>query len=248
MTIRCCFKLILFFILCIIFIIDCSLSTAGEPYTEEYAYEAIPTKDKGKDLKEFIEIRLIHSDQQIICNLKRRSSEAQEIIKIETSSDGKFHSATKDKIDNFGKYIHIAEIFRDEENVYVRQFSNGSLKTKEYSILRGKPLAVDASLLLLMRFFPFDKNMEWDVFMVDFSQSSISVRVVQADIENIVVPAGEFECYRMEVSVIFFIFRAKITYWITKKKPHFLVKHIGKRSPFTTSYTTSLVSVKPEVK
>src|SRR3972149_380272 len=100
MTIRHCFKLILF-ILCIVFILDCSLSTAGEPYTEEYAYEAIPAKDKRKDRKEFIEMRLVHSDQQIICNLQRRSSETQEIIKIETSSDGKFHSATKDKIDNF---------------------------------------------------------------------------------------------------------------------------------------------------
>lgn len=230
------------------FILECGLSTGEERYKEEYTYEAIPTKDKGEDRKEFIEMRLIHSDQQIICNLNRRSSEAQEIIKIETSTDGKFRSATKDMIDNFGKYIHIAGIFRDEEKVYVRQFSNGSPKTKEYSIPRGKPLAVDASLLLLMRVFPFDKNIEWDVFMVDFSQYSISVRVVQADIENIVVPAGEFECYRMEVIVKFFIFRAKIIYWITKKKPHFLVKHIGKRGPFTTSYTTSLVSVKPGVK
>ena len=77
--------------------------------------------------------------------------------------------------------------------------------------------------------------------MIDFSGTSVSVTVRQAGIENIAVPPGAFECYRIEVIVNIPLIRPKIIYWVTKDEPHFMVKHKGKRGPFTTSYATYLV-------
>jgi hypothetical protein len=102
-------------------------------------------------------------------------------------------------------------------------------------------MAVDASLLGMLRSFPFEKNKAWDLFMIDFSQRSIRVTVRQSAIDTIEVPAGKFECYRMEVTINLFLFHPKITYWISKQEPHFLVKHHGKRGPFTPTYDTALV-------
>jgi len=79
--------------------------------------------------------------------------------------------------------------------------------------------------------------------MVDFSGYAIQVTVRQAAIEKVVVPAGEFECYRIEVVVDIPIFHPKVTYWLSVRKPNFLVKHQGKKGPFTPSYVTSLGSM-----
>jgi hypothetical protein len=78
--------------------------------------------------------------------------------------------------------------------------------------------------------------------MVDFSGYSIPVAVRQSGIENIIVPAGKFECYRMQVVVGLPIIKPTLIYWLTTDEPHFLVKNIGKRGPFTSAYVTSLVS------
>ncbi len=104
------------------------------------------------------------------------------------------------------------------------------------------PFAVDGSLLVLLRSFPFSQGKEWNVFMVDFSGYAITVTIRQAGIEKVAVPAGEFECYRIEVVVDIPIFHPKVTYWLSARKPNFLVKHQGKKGPFTPSYITSLVS------
>ena len=114
-----------------------------------------------------------------------------------------------------------------------------------YDVPQDRRLAVDASLLVLLRSFPYGENKEWRIFMVDFSQHSVSVLVRQSSVERVLVPAGEFECYRMEVIVDLFLFHPTITYWISKETPHFLVKHQGKRGPFTPSYVTSLLSKEP---
>jgi hypothetical protein len=96
--------------------------------------------------------------------------------------------------------------------------------------------------LCRVRSFPFDKPREWRVFMVDFSNNKVTVTVRQTGVEKVTVPAGEFECNRIEVVVELFIIRPKITYWISRESPHFLVKHQGKKGPFTPTYVTDLVS------
>jgi hypothetical protein len=127
--------------------------------------------------------------------------------------------------------------------VYAKRRSGRGHKTREFDLPENKILAVDGSLLLLLRSFLFDQNREWKLFLIDFSQHSVSGTVRQAGVEIIRVKAGEFECYRMEVVIHAFVFRPKITYWITKMEPHFLVKHRGKIGPFTKTYITQLVSI-----
>ncbi len=218
-------------------------STAEEFLKEKYTYEAVPKGSEREDRKEFIEMEFIHSFERIFFTSKKVISDTQEIIKLKMLSDGNFLSGTKNIIDNHGKNIRIAEILKNNQKVYVERNIRGKKKIKEYILTRDKPLAVDASLLILLRSFPFGKAISWNVFMVDFSQHSITVTVHNAGVETISVRAGTFECYRMEVIVNLFIFHPKITYWITKSKPHFMVKHMGKRGPFTPSYITSLVSI-----
>ena len=77
--------------------------------------------------------------------------------------------------------------------------------------------------------------------MVDFSQHSVTVAIRNTGVETVTVQAGAFECYQMEGIVNFFIIHNKNTYLISKNKPHILVKHIGKRGPFTSFYATELV-------
>jgi hypothetical protein len=133
-------------------------------------------------------------------------------------------------------------IWRDQQKVVVERGTESGIKTKEHRLPRDKELAVDGSLLALLRFFPFDTGKKWDLFMVDFSGYSITVTVSQEGREKITVPAGEFECYRLVVVVNLPLLKPKITYWLRTRKPNFLVKHVGKRGPFTPSYTTFLVS------
>jgi hypothetical protein len=58
----------------------------------------------------------------------------------------------------------------------------------------------------------------------------------------IAVPVGTFACYRMEVIVGISLLRPRVIYWVTKDAPHFLVKNVGKRGPFTDTYITTLIS------
>lgn len=228
-----------------LFIYFCSFNfaSAEEFLKEKYTYEAVPKGSEREDQKEFIEMEFIHFVERIFFTSTKVASDTQEIIKLEMLSDGSFLSGIKNIVDNQGKNIRIAKISRNNKKVYIERIIRGKKKIKEYMLPQDKPLAVDASLLILLRSFPFDKDISWKVFMVDFSQHNITVRVRQAGVEKVVVQAGEFECYRIEVIVNLFIYHPKIIYWITKKKPHFLVKHSGKRGPFTPSYITSLISV-----
>jgi hypothetical protein len=140
------------------------------------------------------------------------------------------------------KSVSRERIWRDRNTVFVERATEGEMKRKEHRLRPDRELAVDGSLLALLRFFPFGEEKVWNLFMVDFSGYSISVMVQQEGGEKITVPAGEFECYRLVLVVNIPILKPRITYWLWTQKPHFLVKHQGKRGPFTPSYTTSLVS------
>lgn len=208
---------------------------------EKYTYEASP-KGKEKTKIEIIEMEFVHSSQQTRCNQKILRPDGQEVIKIEMLPDGSFLSGTKYFMNENRKTIRTVRIVRENGKVSVERHLEEKTEGKDIKLPIDKVLAVDASLLVLMRNFPFDQGSQWDVFMVDFSRQSVSVSIRQDGVEEVLVPSGEFECYRMEVVVKVFIFRPKIIFWITKTPPHFLVKHTGKRGPFTPEYITSLVS------
>jgi hypothetical protein len=134
------------------------------------------------------------------------------------------------------------KIWRGRHRVVVERLTEGGIRRKEHRVPLGKELAVDGSLLALLRFFPFDEGKNWNLFMVDFSGYSVTVTILQEGREKIAVPAGEFECYRLATVVNIPVLKPRITYWLSTRKPNFMVKHQGKRGPFTSSYTTSLIS------
>ncbi len=240
------------FIVCILFYILSACLLSGEAKghgekssqgKERYRYEAVPVKSQDASKTKSIEINIDYTGSQTIFIMKSISSKEVEYITIELNAEGNFASGARSVTDISGKSKFEGSMWRKQETVYARRGSGREQKTREFELPKNKDLAVDGSLLLLLRSFPFDRGIEWKLFFIDFSQQSVSGSVSQAGVENIRVKAGEFECYRMEVIIHAFIFRPKITYWITKMEPHFLVKHRGKIGPFTKTYLTQLVSI-----
>jgi hypothetical protein len=217
----------------------------GGTSQEKYTYEAYPVHGDKDSKKEIIEMEFIHSDDGLKHLSRAGRSDGEERIRIEMKEDGTFISALRETSGSAGQRISTARIWTDDRKVYAETKSMGNVTIETYDVPQDRRLAVDASLLVLLRSFPYGENKEWRVFMVDFSQHSVSVLVRQSSVERVLVPAGGFECYRMEVIVDLILFHPTITYWISKEMPHFLVKHQGKRGPFTPSYLTSLLSKEP---
>lgn len=210
---------------------------------ERYRYEAVPEGSREVSRKKSIDMNINRTDSQTIFTMKSVSAKEVEYIRLELDVDSNFVSGIRNVTHPSGKPKFGGSIWRKQQTVYVKRVSGRNQKIREYDLPENKPFVVDGSLLLLLRSFPFDQNREWKLFMVDFSQNSVSGVIRQAGMETIRVKAGEFECYRMELIVHAFIFRPKITYWISKMEPHFLVKHRGKIGPFTRAYITQLISI-----
>jgi len=209
---------------------------------ERYRYEAVPIGGEA-DKKESTEITLIDEGRGVEYISKIISPEDLEEITIHIDRDGRFISGLRTTSSRQNEKLQRERVWIADHKVYVERGTGEEKKRKEHALPQDMPFAVDGSLLVLLRSFPFNESKEWTVFMVDFSGYAIQATVRQAGIEKVVVPAGKFECYRIEVVVDIPIFHPKVTYWLSVPKPHFLVKHQGKKGPFTPSYITSLVSL-----
>jgi hypothetical protein len=207
---------------------------------EEYRYISFPT---GGDAarRETIEMKIVSLDQIVRYETKSSASSAMEEIWIYTDPAGRLASASR-KWSSDGRE-KADRIWRENRTAYLQQSLREGKAARAFDIPPGKDLAVDGSLLLFFRSFPFDTGEARSVFMLDFSGASVTVTVRHGGSETITVPAGRFDCYRMEVIVELPLLHPKITYWITKRRPHFMVRSVGQRGPFTSSYVTSLVSV-----
>jgi len=210
---------------------------------ERYRYEAVPIGG-GAEKKESTEITLIDEGPGVAYISKTVSPEDIEKITIHMDRDGRFISGLRTTSSPQNERLQQERVWIAGHKAYVEKGAGEEKKRKEHALPQDLPFAVDGSLLVLLRSFPFNESKKWTVFMVDFSGYAIQVTVRQAAVERVVVPAGEFECYRMEVVVDIPIFHPKVTYWLSVPKPHYLVKHQGRKGPFTPSYVTSLVSTK----
>jgi hypothetical protein len=208
-------------------------------YAEKYLYEALPVGgDAGK--KESVEMEVLYNARNITYHSKISSSRSREEIRIETDREGQFISGTRQVLSYEKDLPAEQKIWREKDKIFLQ--GNGSGKLRTYNLTEDRGFAVDGSLLLLLRFFPFESGQTWKIFMVDFAGYAITVEVHLAGTEVITVPAGTFECYRMEVIVEIPLLHPRILYWVTKDAPHFLVKNVGKRGPFTDTYVTTLIS------
>lgn len=229
----------LILMMCVIFFSGYAMASGKERvHAEKYLYEAVPTSgDAGK--KETVEMEMLHDGENIHYHTKISSLTSREEIEIETDRKGQFISGAR-RVLFYDKGVPEEEkIRREKDEVLIR---GSGEKLKSFNLAEDRRLAVDGSLLLLLRFFPFDSGATWKIFMVDFTGYAITVEAHLAGMETIMVPAGTFECYRVEVIVGIPVLRPRIVYWLTKDSPHFLVKNVGKRGPFTDTYTTTLIS------
>ncbi len=208
---------------------------------KRYYYEAIPT-DHPTSQKDSIKMEFIQAEGGLEYHSEVISSDSLEEISVQMDKEARFISGIRSFRQSLDKHVQEERIWRDPQKVVVERRTEEGIKRKEHQLPPDKELAVDGSLLGLLRFFPFDTGKKWNLFMVDFSGYSVTVTVLQEGRERITVPAGEFECYRLVMEVNVPLLKPKITYWLWTQEPNFLVKHQGKRGPFTPSYTTSLVS------
>ena len=210
----------------------------GPSHVETYHYEAVPI-GKEND-KEEIELALSFEEDSSEYVSTIVSEKSDERITIKMTKEGNLISGTR-SLRRGPKGPVEEKIWRDGNAAYVEQTSGTNKKTVRLDIPEGGTLALEGSLLVLLRFFPYDSATQWELFMIDFSGRSVTATARQAGIEGITVPAGEFSCYRMEVLVHTFILKPTIVCWVTMEKPHFVVKNEGKRGIFTPKYITTLI-------
>lgn len=210
---------------------------------ERYRYRAYPKGNDDPRRRESIRVEIRHAPDRADYYANIIRPDATERYRVTTDTTGAFVSAVRSLFEDGDRDTDSLRVTGDGATVIVTRHSGDDTDTDEIDVPANKRLAVDASLLLWLRRFPFDSGAEIDVFMVDFSRRHIGTVVRQKAVETIDVPAGRFECYRMEVAVQLPIFKPKVTFWITTESPHFLVRHEGRRGPFTASYRTELVSL-----
>jgi hypothetical protein len=234
-------SIILLCLFCLAFVAGDEACAINES-AEKYRYEAVPLRDEDGQI-EIVEMEIIRSGLKFLYRTKYASPAGLEDIKIETEPAGRFVSAARRFSPANRKTMTVEKIWREGEKAYLKKGVEPGGTVWSFDLPPEKSFAVDGSLLILMRGFPFGRDEAWSIYMVDFSGLSTTVTLRQMGIESITVPAGTFDCYKMEVTVEIPIFRPRIIYWVTKKEPHFLVKSIGKRGAFTRSFATSLLSI-----
>jgi len=211
---------------------------AGQRHVETYHYGAVAA---GKESdKEKIELTLSFEEDSAEYASTIVSAKSDERITLKMTKEGNLISGARSLRRSRGGPTD-QKIWRDGKTAYVEQTSGTDKKTIQLGVPEGRTLAVEGSLLVLLRFFPYDSATRWDLFMIDFSGKSVKATARQAGIERITVPAGEFSCYRMEVLIHTFILSPTIVCWVAAEKPHYVVKNEGKRGIFTPKYITTLV-------
>jgi hypothetical protein len=215
-----------------------NLSPSGR---EAYRYTSDPGDDRAR---ENIYMTYDYAKGRVLLSSHTLGQDSQQTVAITLMPQGGVISATlESKSYRGGEIIRQSQIRKEQETVYVEDSTEQKSGTRRIRVPEGRELAVDASLLYLMRQFPFGTEKEWRVFMVDFSGQSVTVSIRNNGTELVNVPAGAFSCYRMEVKVRILFLNATLTYWLAKNLPHFLVKHVGKKGPFTKTYTTILEAI-----
>lgn len=204
---------------------------------ENYYYEAVPS---GKSsLKETFAVGFARAEGGIVYTSSTSAPSLHEEIKAVLDAGGEPGSLERKVYSREGELVHYEKIWLKEGRAYLKNAISGG-EPRSYAVGAGKRFSVGSTITVLLRGFPFDSGEKWEIFALDFSGRHITLTARNAGGERVKVPAGEFDCYKMELTVNVPILRPKIYCWLTKAPPHFLVKQTGKRGPFTPNYVTVL--------
>ena len=149
---------------------------AGPSRVETYHYQAVPV---GKESdKEELDLILSFEEDSSEYASTIISPKSDERISIKMSKEGQLISGTRSLLKSPEGPVE-EKIWRDGDAAYVEQTSGTGNKTKQLNIPEGKTLAIEGSLLVLLRFFPYDSSTRWDLFMIDFSGESVTATARQ---------------------------------------------------------------------
>jgi hypothetical protein len=204
---------------------------------ERLTYEAVP--NGGEADKEIIEAqhKVVDGGGEYFSRVT--SPRSVEEFKLEMAPRGEFVSAVKTIFSRQGQMQRQQEIRREDQELYLEE---GQKRTSRHKIPQGAIPVINGSILIQLRIFPFNEKKEWKIFFMDFSGRAFNGSVRQIGRETIQVPAGVFDCYRLEAVVDFFVIHPKNTFWVAAAEPHILIKYDGKRGLFSPTYVTYLVS------
>ncbi len=145
---------------------------------------------------------------------------------------------------------HYVTMSKDGKNVledYRVEFQGDKI---EFTATDGKKKTLNApdntyvGTVHILRGFPFAGKTKILLNVFYYRPGIAEYNVENKGIEKVKVPAGEFDCYRVETGAtgISSMIIGKAQYWYSKDASHFLVKYVGKPQPFGAVQTSELVS------
>lgn len=225
-----------------------SVSPPSQDWHEQYVYETVRAGDSASTRVERVSMQYMSTNGVLYMHYRAENERGCEEMGIRCDLDGSNVVASKQEYALSGKRLSDARIWVDDAKVHVEQYMEDGRRKLRSRATEGKPVAAEASLMAMFRFFPFDEDRNMEVLIATFTQHFVTMSVRQAGTETLRMPFGEVECYKLEGIVDLYVTSIKTTYWLTKAAPHLLIRYEGKRGIFLApTYVTSLSSVLRQV-
>ena len=207
-------------------------------HVEAYRYQAVP-RGHEKDTEQ-IRVDLSFDQERIGLASTALSDRGSEHIVLQLTGEGDLVSGERSFYSKSGELTE-EKVWRDGYRVFIERTSGTRKKTMAMNVPEGLVPAVESSMLVRLRRFPYRSTDSWKLLMFNFRGKSAPAVARQNGVERITVPAGQFDCYRVEVIFHVFFFHPQVVCWLAEKNPHVLVRSLGKRSLFGPTYDTRLV-------
>lgn len=212
-------------------------------WQERYVYDTVRANDTSSNRFEHVTMQFLTANDTLYTFYRSKHANGTDEINIRCGPDGSNVIARKRDFTPEGKRLSEGRIWVEDGKVHAAQIVDGKTKKVRSHATDGKLVAADASMLALLRFFPFDKGNVRRIQIATFDRYFVTMELKQLGTEAIKVPAGTFECYKLEGIVDLYVTSIRTVYWINKSEPHFLVKYEGKRGIFLApTYVTSLTA------
>jgi len=123
------------------------------------------------------------------------------------------------------------------------QFEYGKLKKRKTAHLPGTITFTSDILAIFLRGYDFGASQPFDFYIFSSEAKLFRIQAQVVGTETVRVPAGEFECYKMElildlgvVNVLTKYILPKTYMWFSKEQPHSWVKFEGLESGIGSPY------------
>jgi hypothetical protein len=223
-------------------------AAAASDTLQRFRYRTVRVSDPEAVPQEAVtmEVRAQGAEVTTVYRSERKDSAERAVIRM--CEDGNLLEGRHADIDARGRETTRSRIWVEAGTVYTERVRPSGRRSVRSRRLNGKDVVADAGLLYRLRTFPFAKASSMEFLMAAFDQYFITMRVALAGAETVCVPAGTFDCYRLEATIDLWIREFKMTYWLARRPPHFLVCYEGKRGLFLSpTYRTSLVAIETNV-